>query len=1193
MQTTPVKKGRGVLRELPNGHDIADSGKSVTNKDDVVGAPASAEKRHPSVQLTVVPSGRPPLYGSPAVHRRSSLAANNSKRIRQSPSTKRVSFGGDTINIISQHPKEFRSPDADTPPGAVSSPPRKSRKVSHLSSPAVRRSPAFTGREANLLGTIEGHDDSLTLLQPRASPRPGYSRPPRPRLDSRAMGKEAPSLLGDDAEDDDTLNLPKSPRISINSTDAGVPPSPMPITEPSSVALRRNSVANARQSFGIFLDDDISRGQGDVDLTDENDPSFLETRILSSSGAHEVSDDDITQDLGANLLDKLRDNDESSSANLATDTGSQRPMAPPISPSLTRVSRASSRQSLGLLVTSLDVNEGSEIRDDTTQRRWSMAPASDHLAALDNDAASRRFSIHGEMQMGDILQQLEQDETDDDVTMHFPSEQRGEAESEPATVNENVSEINTEASTEQDIVVKPDSPHEEHDEVCSDRKQAAVTDGGMQSDDATRAHSLDQSENDAETIPPVDDNDQNLLQESLGQDTASKENVPLPNSNGLQTSSRSPPQEKRRLFQFDDTDTIHFHDAHPIQKRKPAAELINQPPTNAKGTTSASEGPGGESPGVRKPSVRDDGPYLEKAQKLGETSSVPVGTESTSEHQSSNAIATPQSEVGKRVRACVSERFVPSSLTKLSTPLSAPGSKIRSSACERKALQRKDGTASQTEGPSESAVKLPASKTLPTRQEVFSMVDFLGSCNLRFEDHRIQCTRDPSFLPEVLSSGMDRASAEWRILQYTKRECYLKHLKEQVRLQKAIFSSTVEHISSLENEILRHSPPVFSFMSKNHSRPGKAVTNCRVGLKRLRKVCHFTNRLDWVLSRQKWESDIRSGLEESADACQADGTTIQGMKRSIAAQAAKMTEALTRMNFKWTNPSPGVGDLAMRQEQLVNKFAHNSKVRALITSDNAHQKQDTEKYDMLLPKKSILISNLRELELYAGAQADRKLKLKVQENAERNFLLCDMSGIQLDEISASTISGSVCGLVQFRMVFSGDAVKSVEAHPISTSTNCGNFLDSYTQGAVSLARDQFGAVKTVKEVPFALHSSVERLTHAINLLRDVTEYFDGHIGEAVNAKTLEGDFPCIEVNLIASFYSLKSWTKFDVDVTLSTSFSRATGSTQDVKDLTVRRFIGDAPSDDTIRETFLTSGFRKNSTNIHVQEAFAGVWELL
>ncbi|CDF35813.1 unnamed protein product [Chondrus crispus] len=650
MQTTPVKKGRGVLMELPNGRDLSSPAKGEIKAEDGSGTAVVLEKKHPQIQVSVIPSGRPPLYCSPAIRRRSSLATNKPKRIRQSPSAKRVSFGGDTINIISQHPKEFRSPDADTPPGSVLSPSHKSRKLSHPSSPAARRSPAFVSKKTSLFGGSDGDDDTITLpARLRASPRPGPSLTPLPRLKSRATQREGPSLnslLSDDVEDDDTVNLPKEPRVSLNRVSASMSRPPLPMTSPSPVPLRRSSVANARHSFGIFLDDDISRGQGDAALTDENDPPEFNEGVLSDGNEAEASDEDITRDLRIGMaIDKLLDSDESASADVATENESEHSVLPTVSPPAERPSQPSSRQSLGYISELPPLQDDCGGDDDITQRRCSMAPAVGHRAVIEDDSRSKRFSVHSAVQMGDILHQIEQDEQDDDVTIHFPSAQQQMTEPERSPVAyavETIEHDKSGKSGKEDALKQYQVGEEETEDRADAIQRDAVSASVRDTDVTSQAVSPHESEVIPGALSPRNECNKELSEDLVDRRTTSENHIKSsPSCNIAQPPSRSPLKEQRKLFESDDTETLHFHSTNPNQKKTSASD---NSPAKAKNGINAAKGVDQVSNGVETSSADDNKPPVEKMSDSSRAANAAIQDRDTLEPPTTNTMVTPRSE---------------------------------------------------------------------------------------------------------------------------------------------------------------------------------------------------------------------------------------------------------------------------------------------------------------------------------------------------------------------------------------------------------------------------------------------------------------------------------------------------------------------------------------------------------------------
>lgn len=1193
MSSTPVKKGRGVLMELPNGHDQSPAAKGPRKAEDASDATPEGEKKKSPFLVRVKPSNKPPLYASPAVHRRSSLAANNSKRIRQSPHMKRVSFGGDTINIIEQHRYEFKSPNAISPTESSASPPHKARKLSHPSSPAVRRSPALVKKSHSLIGEDDADDDTVTLPEaPRLFASSVDGGPPRPRIEARAKHPNAlsltnafDSLLTADG-DDDTLTLPDAPRLSAHSMDRQQPPSPMEARS-TPVPVRRSSMAQARQSFGIFLDDEVTMGQRDVNLTDEHDVPFAQNSMLANhdSSRDDDSDSDVTKDLGniTGVFSHLLDTDESAPMDLHQGGELQRNLPPAISVPRPRLSSVSSRKSLGYIgnFNLLDETTGDEL--DTRRGRCSMAPMMGNQP-LDReiDAMPRRFSVHNPaMQIGDILQQVEDDEREDTENLQQAKDSDENVQATPSpnpNSSDNVS-VPVAAESSERVPKRPNLPE------SGGSVQAMPVDPGASG--KVQTSSLDPaSGGHVQAMPVVPENSNNVQE------------IHPTNAGTVQPRLVLP--DNRKLFDVDVTEeTLHFHEvvAVPLKPTVPESKPISE--NREQHTLSEQDADRAPvQPRARPEMAPSDAPDIAEQQPANEPDGDHVEAELKNHvaPQSNIAIVTPRSAAGARIRAAAAEKGAPCSATKLSTPLSAPGSKIRASFRERTISGRREGADSHVQHLSNSVLMASVSKAAPQQASLFNIADFLGASNVRFDDNILSENRDPSIAPDVNSVETDRSSVEWRMIQSVKKEKILTRIEEELAKQQELLSTTKQSIASLERDILTSNPPVFSLMSKSDSLAGKEVTNCRVGLKRLRKVSHFQNRLDWVLSRQKWERAICDDLQTTASACQKDIKALHHSRQALVARHDSLKETLNSCNVNWERGDmEGVGAVDMRRKEVVDEFAYIQELRNLTLSKRTAEREHLTKKEELVPKKAQLVALLKNLQSYAGAQADNKLKAKVTERMERNMLVCGMAGLRPMHVSGKGIVATLVELMEVDLKLSGDRVHTASIRAMVIPGNPSSFIQSFVQGAVSLTGVHMKKLESVRQIPFALHSSAERLLYARNFLEETVDYFDSHLGEMSAANVSDEEFPSLDVTLVASFYSLTAWTKFDITVTISTFFPEPPAGTshQKVKDFSLQRFIGVSPPAEHVRETFEKSGFRKNLQKFSVRDAFSSVWGLL
>lgn len=376
--STPVKNGRGVLARLPNGLDRAaspglakntETSPHPTKKAVVTLAPSAEHQALEPASGVAAPSSALAPEKNVLPARRPSISSLAKKRCRPSPHMKRVSFGGNTVNIIQQHRSEFKSPDENDEISSSASPPRKIMKESWSSSSSVLRSPMFMASNPDLLNEDEEHEDTITVpdAQQLAATRPVARGSPR----SQAGGTPVPSR-----------------RISIiNPAD--------------------------RKSFGIFVDEEVSTGINGIDTDRDEDKTLLAVDAdglrLADSPSDE-SDGDVTQDVKG--ISALADEDDqmASENELFAQHSKQ-----PAKASARSVSSPSSRTSLSYIAPRAE--ENSVESPAPRKSRWSIMPllGNDSMRLSRDPVEEELADEDATIQFAGVLDRIEDDEKEEEA----------------------------------------------------------------------------------------------------------------------------------------------------------------------------------------------------------------------------------------------------------------------------------------------------------------------------------------------------------------------------------------------------------------------------------------------------------------------------------------------------------------------------------------------------------------------------------------------------------------------------------------------------------------------------------------------------------------------------------------------------------------------------------------------------------
>lgn len=1122
--STPVKNGRGVLAPLPNG--ITNTVPSPKIQKKASTGPAIVVQRHADRPPTLPanPSNvRPPLPqtdeqipASPAILRRPSSLANGNKRGRPSPHLKRVSFGGDTVNIINQHRNEFASPENYSYGSSNSpSPPGKAVKRAWGSSPASPRSPSFH--------------------------------------------RSTSELLNMDEEQEDTIPLADASNFAVAASSHYAGPSPAR-RNGTPIPVRRRSVSG-RQSFGIFLDDDIERvplsnlaNLPDVDKTllgiDFNDNA-------APSPASQTSDDSAIRKFPGMI-----EVDEQEEVNLPQQATSHHVsdvnQSPPslltrgVSPRTSRVpSPYSARKSSSLMTRAVEPNGGENSNAASKQNRQSLALACRPVVGS-NGAIPQNNAWESEI----LLRNRE---------IFFPG-----ARSTNVASNSNRQSLayGVRPMAENDGLLPQDNAGESTGFL--QRNGEVLQDEHASCDD-------DDSINDA-TL------NVSRLVEVLEGDEHYMEDIPKPFVNAPTAPSPARPvlPDNRQLFDSTEDTTLHFYPKdlcgggriEKLDKVAPATESpqrCDHDDVEERKETSNNE--------VGKPPLDKPNPDFRRS------------------------ILKPCSQVQDAWRPSEKEQEkVPeqthgnpgtSNVSKLATPMSTTGAKVRS-------LRDPSSENRQHQVP-DSGLK-PARNAAPmVHQKIpFDMAKFLQVGKLRFDAKTAGLDlRRPSIaqVPDSFAS-IDRTALHWKLLESLKKDNIWHPIQEQVTKLINSVSATAARINSTTEEIVQERPHVFEKLANSSSLSNKELTTIQMGLKRLQKVTTRQARISWVKSRQIWEKEMLEDLKRCCAVLQQDAAGMTTTEKSLISGRSKFLKELRQLGHdRELNAFRNGSDLDVDdvRRHATQMFSHSADLRKTIATKKQLAKECASKVEELTPKKNELVSLQEKLQTYAEAIHDHKLNRILSERRELNTIVCGATGLKPTTITDNNISVVLADLMDVSLELKDERVVKVLAKPVSLSTFGSEVSQSFASGVVELIKPHIETLEFTNHIPSELYWCSAALHSNWKVFTDAIEYFDGHLGEISGADICTGDYPSLDLTLLASFYSLKLRVKFDVTVVISCFTPEPTKRLpyQEVKKVECCRFIGTTPCEEEVREAIISSGFRRSQDSFNVLDSFAKVWDML
>lgn len=1028
-------------------------------------------------------------------------------------------------------------------------------------------------------------------------------------------------VLNDDEDCDDTITITGPSQFES---------CPPPHTEGcfTPVPIQRDSISNPRQSFGVFLDDQFDAGKEPgkrfgVNQDDGLDNTQTDT-LVHESPRSDLSDGDVTRNLEGIGIGGLMECDESAVVDGEHPRVAPQNFIPSPSDVSSRHSSLNSRMSLAYVAGDVLFPEMRENKGQDVQARVSLAPIGHERRAdfcMDNSPDS--LSINAPID--NIIDQLKFDEEEEEENnaLQVSVSNSDLAESE---MGSDVKPIVRPVLPESRKLFDADTTEEEtihfHDEPPAPSQQKPKTQSVERGISAATARNTKEKEGTPRQIPSSPHPPKpSAIKPSHG--------IELHHDKGANPSTQGPVVEQ---VVVSTVESGRFGPLTPFRKDGDNEENPSELPSSWRPPHSVAtyrlpdvmaQNDNGTGPSTPPHAVeRNMHPAsnrkveLQASLKINEeneenqkqlstflSSPKPSATHASSDsiiyRSNGTGLSTPLTAIERSAPVLAGDNESISSTVRQATPHSATGSKIRATLAERASGVRRGKADFQLKQLANSISKAPQMPVTPEKdanplESAFSVNDFLDECNVHFDKTFVVDQREASIVvPEM--EGLDRSSLAARITESVKKTGILQRLQEEVARQAEFVRKIEDHIESTEDELVSVMPPVFAMMSRSNTVSMKELTNCRVGMKRLRKVSALRARLDWVQSRQIWEDAIRKQVDQVVKEGEHHISHLVFSEDSYGKLHRKFKDSMRNTELKLdANETDDSTALATQRKDLVDEFSYINDLKSLILSKRESEKELLQKKESLVQRKKEVSTSVESLKSYAGAMTDNKLHDKVTERSELNTLMCKVAGLRLRHIGSSRVCATIADLMDIDVKLNRDDVTEIITNPVLPYGTGESAVHSFINGAVSLCSPR-NHLRRVPDLPFVLHTCAEKLLFAKNFLLSISSYFDKHIGQlsATQADRIKENF--VDITFVASFYSLTKWTKFDIGVTVSTVFPQhqTGGPHQELRSINVIRFIGTVPIDGTLEAAIRDEGFRRNRRAFDINDAFAAVWKLI
>lgn len=563
----------------------------------------------------------------------------------------------------------------------------------------------------------------------------------------------------------------------------------------------------------------------------------------------------------------------------------------------------------------------------------------------------------------------------------------------------------------------------------------------------------------------------------------------------------------------------------------------------------------------------------------------------------------------------------------VATPRSPAASLMRAASEERasaraRQVQTREVAMSSTLASSGLMGDLSARAVSPKPLIFANFLQGLKSYGINFE---ISSTsrRDASLLPtEAVFRQFERASVEGQVLEGARKRAVLTVLHEQIQRYREKIETKKEEWKVLSERLEQETPESFCKVC-NIDMIGKSeITTYGLNLKRLRKICFLKSKLDWAEDRQVWDREIQDALQDTEDGLKNDKRLV-GKARMVLDNAIGndeyYDEHMVDGRDEEVNESAVIARRTVVQEMSRMRDLHN-----YLNSQKEEERELNETMRNLKERKNTLSECVEKLERYAQADTEGKLRKLLQEQKELHVIENGLSGLTVMQVRKNGLDVRLGRCMDVQFSIHEDRVinvscKAVQMDKYMTKQKervsdglCGegdyqSFIEDVNNVAVSSSgiRD----LKYVRNIPDMCYRVSMFLLNAKKSLDELEMYAETNDGELISCGVVDVDRDrdrdeaalVVKVVVKCGFFCLKRRCKFDVTAGISTCVGGDSGLglgrgmeevEQRVEVEEIYRYFGDDPSDETIRNEILKGSEKTNSVK-SLSSGFCQLWTLL
>lgn len=406
-----------------------------------------------------------------------------------------------------------------------------------------------------------------------------------------------------------------------------------------------------------------------------------------------------------------------------------------------------------------------------------------------------------------------------------------------------------------------------------------------------------------------------------------------------------------------------------------------------------------------------------------------------------------------------------------------------------------------------------------------------------------------------------------------------------------------ESIKSLEEELLRSRPAFFSRMLDSTSMSNEDLEDHRTQAKRMRKAAKQESRLEWVTSRKKWEGEIRDSILLVVSDAEKYIGELKSRTETVVIQRQAVNDEAQRLGYDLEEFAEEQGDEdCVLQNAIVEGYEELQALEMALSQSKETKSQLDAEREVLERSIANQLAEVERLESFVDAAESNGLENAISDVQALGRIDSDLSGIKLMRIDDKRLSGVLLDIMGFEIHRNGlgihDVITKSITHP-SAPQPVRDFIDD----AVTQCAPCIEGLKNVRELSSTFHICVEWLDFCKRFILDVSNYLRTFPGKLLLRSNDTGSLgnDSAGITFIASFHSIKKWTKFDVKFDISTCFNgRGLGRPyQEVASLEVHYSIGAFPSCDKIKHVLRQEGFKQDKSYFNVMDAAAGLWRYI